>query len=143
MPTAHTDQFYRTIADKYRQYANQGRKTNALIAQEYKVSVANAAGWVKRARKLGLLEPYDRTCWKCHQILPDTGIKVRAAQVFHHLRTKGIIARMEEDAGDYIQRCRQIAYEYPEHRKLLGEAASHFTKSVVALSQIIVDDRKV
>lgn len=57
----HPEDFYRDIADRYRQLTIRGvRNPTKTIAEERKYSRNTVAGWVRRARQLGYLPPARR-----------------------------------------------------------------------------------
>lgn len=51
------DDFYRLVAQAYREYAARGRRPGLLIAAEAGVPPTTAYHWIRRARHLGFLPP--------------------------------------------------------------------------------------
>lgn len=130
MGIGRPDEFYKQIAEDYREFVVLGRDTNVRIGEKYGVSAVTASGWVKIARERGILEPKLKLCWMCHQPKPGQDLGPRVEQVFKRAESLTVLKRIEDDAEDYAGRLHHLIDEGLIHdESILLRAAANLRKA--------------
>lgn len=124
LPLAH----YQQVADAYLEITLRDgfRGVRPKMAERFGSNVNTVSSQVRKARDLGLLEPYRaRQCWRCGQPVPRRGNELEA---------------LETLAGDHALLVRRLALEAEQngHTGVSGTfraVAGHFERAAEALAR--------